>query len=159
MWITWLFLRTGAELSKNACRDFTRYPESLNSIYPGKGGDILSKPKKSTLIKKEKNRLLKICESMNPAVLDSVAGLIDNLSWLRVELDTLREDIDENGYTELFQQSEKVPPYNKERPQVSEYDKWFKNYVNGLKQLVSKLPDDSQAAAMDELQEFMNFKR
>ncbi len=133
--------------------------KALKSVNLDKGGDNLSKAKKSTLIKKEKNRLMKICETMNPAVLDSVAGLIDNLSWLRVELDILREDIDENGYTELFQQSDKVPPYNKERPQVSEYDKWFKNYVNGLKQLVSKLPDDSQAAAMDELQAFMDFKR
>ncbi len=159
MWITLAFLRTGAELSKNAHHNFTRCLKCLKSAYLGKGGDILSKPKKSTLIKKEKDRLLKICESMNPAVLDSVEGLIDNLSWLRVELDLLREDINENGYTELFQQSEKVPPYNKERVQVSEYDKWFKNYVNGLKQLISKLPDDSQAAAMDELQAFMSFKR
>lgn len=119
----------------------------------------MAKASKKTLIKKEKNRILKIFDAVNPAVLDSMAGVIDNAAWLRVELDSLREDIDTNGYTELFQQSDKVPPYNKERPQVSEYDKWLKNYVSCIKQLVSRLPDDSQAAAMDELQEFMDFRR
>ena len=110
-------------------------------------------------LKKEKARLTHILESAAPAALESMQGVIDNAAWIRVELDILREDINENGYTTLFQQSDKVPPYDKERVQVQQYDKLLKNYLACIKQLVSRLPDDGQSAAMDELQEFMQFRR
>lgn len=119
----------------------------------------MSKPKKETLIRKEKARLTHILESASPAAMESMKGVIDNAAWIRIELDLLREDINQNGYTAPFQQSDKVPPYDKERPQVQQYDKLLKNYLACIKQLVSRLPDENQSAALDELQEFMQFRR
>lgn len=119
----------------------------------------MSKPKKETLIKKEKAKLAHILESASPQALEAMQGVIDNAAWIRVELDILRADINDNGYTAPFQQSDKVPPYEKVRPQVQQYDSLLKNYLACIKQLVSRLPDDSQSAALDELQEFMQFRR
>lgn len=152
-------IRTGAGLSFFARRVFQKARKAYIRIKTCKVVYVMSLPKKSTLIKKEKAKLTHILESVSPAALETMQGVIDNAAWMRVELDILREDINENGYTTLFQQSDKVPPYDKERVQVQQYDKLLKNYLACIKQLVSRIPDDGQTAALDELQEFMQFRR
>lgn len=80
-------------------------------------------------------------------------GLIAQAARLRVRLDQLNADIQENGLTELFQQSEKVDPYTRERPEAALFVKLDKNYQAIMRQLTDLLPDSAPAAG-DDLDEF-----
>ena len=59
---------------------------------------------------------------------------------MRIELDDMKHDMIENGRVELFTQSEKTEPYERERPVVRQYTQMIRNYQNALKLLDEKLP-------------------
>lgn len=94
------------------------------------------------LEKKEINRLKKQFKKMPENLLKTVEGLIVQAARLRVSLDILSADIAENGMTEWFQQSEKVDPYERERPAASLFLKTDKNYQAVMKQLTDLVPPD-----------------
>lgn len=72
--------------------------------------DDLSKDKR---ISKEERRLRRQFKNI-PAEMKGLAdGLIRRAAYMRVTLEDYEKDIDENGYVELFTQSEKVDPYEK----------------------------------------------
>lgn len=48
--------------------------------------------------------------------MSSVDGIIRWAAFMRVTLEDMEKDLDENGFTELFSQSEKLEPYERERP-------------------------------------------
>lgn len=81
-----------------------------------------------------------------------VDGLIVQAARMRVILDELAADIRENGTTELFQQSEKVEPFTRERPQAALFIKVDKNYLAIIKQLVELCPGTGEE--LDELADF-----
>ena len=95
--------------------------------------------------KKEINRLKKQFKKMPENLLKTVDGLIVQAARLRVSLDILSADIAENGMTEMFQQSEKVEPYERERPAASLFLKCDKNYQQVMKQLTDLVPPDPTA--------------
>lgn len=68
-------------------------------------------------------------------------GLIVQAARLRVRLNELNQDIEEKGLIELFSQSEKVEPYERERPAASLFIKLDKNYQAIIKQLTDMLPE------------------
>lgn len=76
------------------------------------------------------------------AALQIRLGVVDNCASMRIELEDLRDDIRLNGTTELFQQSEKVEPYPRERPQVAIFNKTFANYLKAVDQLSALVPDE-----------------
>lgn len=82
-------------------------------------------------------------------------GLIAQAARIRVSLDKLAADLEENGLTELFQQSDKVEPYRKTRAEADLFVKLDKNYQTIIRQLNDMLPPDEVEAA-DELAEFRN---
>lgn len=70
-------------------------------------------------------------------------GLIRRAAYMRVTLEDMEKDLDENGFVELFSQSEKTDPYERERPVARLYNTMNKNYqsiVKGLTDLVPKKP-------------------
>jgi len=70
-------------------------------------------------------------------------GLIRRAAYMRVTLEDMEKDLDENGFVELFSQSEKTEPYERERPVARLYNTMNKNYqsiVKGLTDLVPKKP-------------------
>lgn len=74
-----------------------------------------------------------------------VEGLIVEAADLRVRLEDIRKDLDENGYDEMFSQSENQEPYERERPQARRYISMNKNYQSIMKQLgdyVPKIPPE-----------------
>lgn len=70
-------------------------------------------------------------------------GLIIQAARLRVRLNSLNEDIEANGMTEMFSQSEKTAPYERERPAAALFIKLDKNYLAIIKQLTDMLPAGS----------------
>ena len=54
----------------------------------------------------------------------------------------MEEDLDTNGFTEMFSQSEKLDPYERERPVARLYNSMNKNFQSIMKQLSDFLPKD-----------------
>jgi hypothetical protein len=105
-------------------------------------------------IKKEERRLKRIYKNIdkdNKAIID---GLIQRAAYMRVTLEDWEKDIMENGYYEMFTQSEKTDPYERERPVARLYNTMNANYQKIIKQLgdlvpkqeISKEKDDGFAA-------------
>lgn len=95
---------------------------------------------KDARVKKEINRLKRIYKAMPKDTLAVVEGLIVEAADLRIRLENIREDLDENGYDELFSQSENQEPYERERPQARRYISMNKNYQSIMKQLGDYIP-------------------
>lgn len=81
-------------------------------------------------------------------------GLIRRGAYLRVTLEDMEADIDANGYTESFSQSDKLDPYERLRPVASLYNSTLKNYQTIMKQLSDALPAPLPENAGEELKRF-----
>jgi len=101
-------------------------------------GDKLKK--RAAAERKELNRLKKIYKALPPDKFSLALGLIQQAARLKVQLDELSEDIAANGLTEMFQQSDKVPPYERERPAVAMFAKLDKNYQAAIDKLGDMMP-------------------
>lgn len=95
---------------------------------------------KEERVSKEITRLKRIYKEMPKDTLLVVEGLIVEAADLRVRLEDIRKDLDENGYDEMFSQSENQEPYERERPQARRYIAMNKNYQSIMKQLGDYVP-------------------
>ena len=95
---------------------------------------------KETRIKKEDKRLRLIYKNLPKDKMRIVDGLICEAAYMRITLQDYREDLDEGGYVESFSQSEKVEPYERERPVARLYNTMNKNYQSITKMLSDMLP-------------------
>ena len=71
------------------------------------------------------------------------------------ELEDLEKDLDENGWTEPFQQSTSIEPYDRKRPNADLYISLSAQYTRTMKQLDSMLPKGIGSATDDELIDFL----
>ena len=108
---------------------------------------------KQERIKREVRKLKKIYKEIPKDTL--IDGLIQRAAYMLVTLEDYEKDIDENGYVEMFTQSEKTEPYERERPVVRLYNTMNKNYQSIIKQLSDLLPKDSSQPKSDPLLEFI----
>ena len=95
---------------------------------------------KDSRLKTEEARLRKIYKNIdgdNKAIID---GLIQRAAYMRVTLEDWEKDIDDNGFVEMFTQSEKTAPYERERPVIRLYNTMNKNYQSIIKQLSDLVP-------------------
>lgn len=113
-----------------------------------KGGGILAKKRTE---KSEINRLTKIFKDLPENQFAVAQGLIVQAARLRVRLDRLWEDIQENGETEQFSQSDKTDPYERERPAARLFTATDKNYQSVIKQLVEMVPQSQSRSKLAEL--------
>ena len=104
-------------------------------------------------VKSEKKRITAILQDMPGNELELSRGLIEEAAWIRVKLKELRTDIDENGLFEPFQQSERMDPYDRERPQAKQYHAFYKDYENAIKSLLERCPPEKRES---KLKEFMS---
>lgn len=81
--------------------------------------------------------------------------LISRASYLKATIEDLEADLDENGWTELFQQSDKCDPYTRKRPNADLYVSLTAQYTRIMKQLDAMLPKGSAKATKDELLAFL----
>ena len=95
---------------------------------------------KEERIRGEKNRLTKLFKELPEKKKKLAIGLIERAAFMRVELEDLEEDLKENGWTEPFQQSEKMEPYDRARPQGQTYNTMNTSYQKIMRQLHDMLP-------------------
>jgi len=76
------------------------------------------------------------------------------ITRLRASLDELWEDLCINGNTEMFSQSDKTEPYERERPAARLFNSRDKNYQAIIKQLNDKLPEDKVNDVSEEILKF-----
>lgn len=86
-------------------------------------------------------------------------GLILRAAFMRVTLEDFEEDLNANGSVEMFSQSEKAEPYERERPVARLYNTMNKNYQSIMKQLADRLPEAVVTSPADELMEFIAGKK
>lgn len=106
----------------------------------------MARKKKETRIREEEERLLEIYRELPQKKAELAIGLIERAAFMRVECEDLEVDLRENGWTELFQQSEKMEPYDRARPQGQSYQTLNANYQKIIKQLDAMLPPAESAA-------------
>lgn len=111
---------------------------------------------KDDRIKKEESRLRRIYSKIdkdNKAIID---GLIRRAAYMRITLEDWEIDIDLNGYFEMFTQSEKTDPYERERPVIRLYNTMNKNYQSIIKQLSDLVPKYEPTPKDDGFDDFVS---
>ncbi len=99
----------------------------------------------------EVRRLTRIYRSLPPNEFAVAQGLIVQAARLRVRLDQLWRDIAETGETELFSQSDKTEPYERERPAARLFTATDKNYQSIIRQLNELTPPSTQQGKLERL--------
>lgn len=110
---------------------------------------------KDRRIKKEIRRLNTIYKGIGKNEKSHIDGLVKRTAYMRVTLEDMEEDLNENGFTELFSQSEKAEPYQRERPIARLYNTMNKNYQSIMKQLSEFIIRDPPAVKENEFDKFV----
>lgn len=76
-------------------------------------------------------------------------GLIHRAAFIRVELEDLEVDINENGSTEMYQNGPDALPMTRIRAAAQQYDKMVKNYATVSRQLADLIPESATATKKD----------
>lgn len=126
--------------------------------YPKRGFTMAPKKDltKAERIDKEEKRLRVIYRNLSKDAANIMDGLIRRAAYMRVTLEDYEKDLDEKGYVELFSQSEKTDPYERERPVARLYNAMTKNYQSAIKQLDDKLPKETPEPKDDGFDEFVD---
>ena len=112
---------------------------------------------KAERISTEDKRLRKIYKDLKKDKIATVDGLIRRAAYMRITLEDMEIDLDTNGFVELFSQSEKTEPYERERPVARLYNTMNKNYQSIIKQLSDLLPKEVQQTEVnDGFDDFVN---
>lgn len=99
-----------------------------------------SKTVKDKRINDEESRLRSIYQNIDKESKEIIDGLIQRAAYMRITLEDWEKDIDQNGYFEMFTQSEKTAPYERERPVIRLYNTMNKNYQSIISQLSGLVP-------------------
>ena len=112
---------------------------------------------KDERIKKEEKRLKRIYKNIDKDKKAIIDGLIQRAAYMRVSLEDYEKDLNEKGYVELFTQSEKTEPYERERPVARLYNTMNKNYQSIIKQLTDLIPKEVKVVDEDDgFEDFIN---
>ena len=99
-----------------------------------------SEKTKEQRIRAEKARLKRLYRNLPKEAAGTVAGLIDQAAFMRIECEDMAAGLQDNGWTEKFQQSERLEPYDRARPIGQAYNSTNANYQKIIKQLTALLP-------------------
>lgn len=97
---------------------------------------------KAKRIRKEENRLKKIYKNIKDEKKQTVQGLIQRAAFMRVTLEDFEDDLDQNGFVEMFQQGINQDPYERKRPVADLYNTMNTSYQKIIKQLTDLLPKE-----------------
>lgn len=97
---------------------------------------------KAKRIRKEENRLKKIYKNIKDEKKQTVQGLIQRAAFMRVTLEDFEDDLDQNGFVEMFQQGINQDPYERKRPIADLYNTMNTSYQKIIKQLTDLLPKE-----------------
>ena len=94
-------------------------------------------------IEKEEKRLRGLFVEMEETRKKTVLGLIRRAAFMRISLEDLEDDINENGFAEEFSQGNQEP-YMRERPVAKVYNALNGGYQKIMKQLTDLLPKEDR---------------
>lgn len=96
-------------------------------------------------VESEIERLTELYKELPPKKFALAEGLIVQAARLRVRLDSLWKEIEENGDVDhaFTQSKDKTAPYERERPVAKVFTATDKNYQAIIRQLDSMLPPES----------------
>lgn len=117
----------------------------------------MSDKTKEQRIKTEKSRLNRIYKEVPKESKSIIEGLINRAAFMRITLEDMELDLDTNGFVELFSQSEKTDPYDRERPVARLYNTMNKNYQSIIKQMTDLVPKQELKQQKDEGDGFEEF--
>lgn len=109
---------------------------------------------KNNKIKKEKQILEKIFKKIDKNKQKIVEKLIDNVAFMSITLDELKEDIKKYGIKEEYMNGKNQFGF-KESVESKTYNTMLKNYMSAIKQLIDLLPIDEQKNAGEDLLKFI----
>lgn len=115
--------------------------------------DVFEKDKRT---KKEIRRLNSIYKEIGKNEKSHIDGLVKRAAYMRVTLEEMELDLNENGFTEMFSQSEKAEPYERERPIARLYNTMNKNYQSITKQLSEFIIREAPIPKEDPFGKFIN---
>lgn len=115
--------------------------------------NISEQLEKEKKIKQEINRLKKIFKDFEKDKAKILEGLINEAAFMKITLEETRQDLLQNGLTELFEQGEQS--FNRERPEVKIYTTFTQRYSVVMKQLIDLLPPELKKEETDELMNFI----
>lgn len=111
---------------------------------------------KNDRIRKEYLRLRNIYKKFaSPDKLKSIDGLMHRASYLRITLEDMECDLDDNGFVEMFSQSDNQVPYERERPTARLFNTLTKNYQTAMTQLNKVIPVETPAEEDDGFEAFL----
>lgn len=111
---------------------------------------------KEERITKENKRLNIIFRQIPKREKSVIEGLIKRAAYMRVSLEDMELDLDENGFTEEFTQSLNTPSYDRQRPIAQLYNTMNKNYQSIMKQLSDSVPKEPAKERSDGFEDFVN---
>ncbi len=112
-------------------------------------GKLMTKREKR--IEEEYNRIAPLFDEVQINKRTVVQGLIESAAFLKIQLEDYQDDLNKNGYTDEFRQSEKLSSYERERSTARLYNATVKNYQAMIRQLVDLIPDEQKKKAEDEI--------
>lgn len=99
------------------------------------------KSKREQAIGREVARLTKNFSAIDQKKRSIIRGLIDRAAFMRVSLNELEKDLNENGLVEMFSQGDQ-DPYERKRPTADLYNTMNANYQKIIKQLTDLAPKE-----------------
>lgn len=92
---------------------------------------------KEERIKREINRIKRVLKDadVDENKVKALEGVIQRAGFLRIACEDFEKDLLENGFTEPFQQSPNVPPFDKKRVIAELYGTSIKDYKSLCKQI------------------------
>ena len=66
----------------------------------------MAKMKKTTRIKREKDRIMEVFKDLEPNKLQTCAALIDRAAYITISLEDLEEQLNDSGWVETYQNGE-----------------------------------------------------
>ena len=110
--------------------------------------------KKNANIAKEKKKINKLFVKIDKNKRAVVEKLIENVAFMSITLDELKEDIKMYGVKETYMNGSNQFGF-KESIESKTYNTMLKNYMNAIKQLIDLLPEEEKKNAGEDLLKFI----
>ena len=110
----------------------------------------MAKAKKTTRIKREKERLNKIFSDLEPNKLSTCRALIERAAYITVSLEDLEDQLNETGWVEEYQNGENQYGIKKSAA-ADVHISLTKNLTTITKQLLELVPPARKSSKLEEL--------
>ena len=111
---------------------------------------------KDERIKAEIKRLKAIFAKLSAKEKKFLEPLIQRAAYMKIQLEDYEKDLLEKGYVEMFSQSDKQAPYERERPVARLYTTLNGNYQKIMKQLSDHIEHVPVKEKSDGFEEFID---